>query len=383
MNFILLILVIILAINLMIILNIWNGMRKILNIGDIPPYESIPQPMVSIIIPAQNEAESIEQSLHSVLSLDYDNFQVIVVNDRSTDHTGQILEKMQLDNDRLQVLHIDELPNGWIGKNHALMRGSEIANGEYLLFTDADIHFEKSTLKRVMHRVRDKKIDHLSMLFEIRVKSGLLAAMMIEAGGIFLLKFKPWKAKNPSDKHYIGIGAFNIVSSFSYQQIGTHRSISMAPLDDIMLGKCIKQKGFQQECLTGYGYVTVEWYRSVPEMIKGLQKNIFAAFNYNLALVSVSTIMLAIIGLLPQFIFLAATGPNRLLSAMLILLRLLSFAYGARKNRFPMRYAIWSLISPLAAIYTIWHATLTTLFHNGITWRNTFYPLSEIKKYKL
>jgi glycosyltransferase involved in cell wall biosynthesis len=383
MNFIFLLLVIILAINLIVILNIWKGMHKILNIGDIPPHESIPQPMVSIIIPAQNEAEFIEQSLSSVLSLDYDNLQVIVVNDRSTDHTRQILEKMQLDNDRLQVLHIDELPDGWIGKNHALMKGSEIANGEYLLFTDADIHFEKSTLKRVIHHVLDKKLDHLSMLFEIKVKSGLLAAMMIEAGGIFLLKFKPWEAKNPSGNHYIGIGAFNIVSSFAYQQIGTHRSISMAPLDDIMLGKCIKQKGFRQECLTGYGYVAVEWYRSVPEMIKGLQKNIFAAFNYNLALVSVSTIILAIIGLLPQFIFLATTGPNRLLSALLILLRLLSFAYGARKNRFPMHYAIWSLISPLAAIYTIWHATLTTLFHNGITWRNTFYPLSEIKKYKL
>jgi glycosyltransferase involved in cell wall biosynthesis len=357
-------------------------MRKISNIGDMPPYESIPQPMVSIIVPAQNEAESIEQSLHAVLNLDYDNLQVIVVNDRSTDHTKQILERMQLDYDRLEVLHIDELPNGWIGKNHALMKGSEIADGEYLLFTDADIHFEKSTLKRVMHRVLDKKLDHLSILFEIRVKNGLLAAMMIEMGGIFLLKFKPWEAKNPESKHYIGIGAFNLISSIAYQQIGTHRSISMAPLDDLMLGKCIKQKDFRQECLTGYGYVAVEWYRSVPEMIKGLQKNIFSAFNYNLAMVLVSTIIVAIIGLLPQVVFLASTGPNRLLSALLILLRLLSFAYGSSKNGFPMRYVMWSLISPLAAIYAIWHATLTTLFHNGIIWRNTFYPLSDIKKYK-
>ncbi len=357
-------------------------MRKISNVDDIVPHNSISQPMVSVIIPAQNEAESIEQSLNSVLNLDYDNLQVIVVNDRSTDHTGKILEKMQSDNDRLQVLHIDELPRGWIGKNYALMKGSEMANGEYLLFTDADIHFEKSTLKRAMHRVLDRKLEHLSILFELRVKSGLLAAMMIELGGMLLLRFQPWKAKYPASKHYMGVGAFNLVSSFAYQQIGTHRSISMAPIDDIMLGKCIKQKGFRQECLTGYGYVAVEWYRSVPEMIKGLQKNIYAAFNYNLALVSVATIMLAVTGLLPQLVFLATAGPTRLLSALLILLRLLSFAYGASRNGLPMRYAIWSLISPLGAIYTIWHATLTTLFHNGITWRNTFYSLSDIKKYK-
>lgn len=382
MDLIFLFLLIILSINLTVIVIIWKGMRKISAIGDIPSDESTPQPLVSVIIPAQNEADSIEQALTSVLSMDYENIQVIVVNDRSTDNTGQILDNMLLDNNRLRIFHIDELPNGWIGKNHALMKGSELADGEYLLFTDADIHFEKSTLKRVMHRILDKKLDHLSMLFEVKVKSGLLAAMMMEFGGLLLLKFRPWDAKNPKSNRYIGVGAFNIVSASAYQQIGNHRSIAMAPIDDIMLGKCIKQKGFRQECLTGFGYVSVEWYRSVPEMINGLRKNIFAVFNYNLGLVFIATLSLTIAGLIPQFMFFGVTGVNRFICVLLILIRLLSFSYGAKENGMPMRYALWSLISPLAAIFTIWYGTLITLFHKGITWRNTFYPLSDIRKYK-
>ena len=283
MDYFFLFLLLILAAVLVVFIDVWNGMRKITPLGDVPPDESMPQPGVSVIIPALNEAEAIEPALTSVLGLDYENLQIIAVNDRSTDGTGQILDNMQCKDSRLQVIHVEALPSGWLGKNHALMKGSTQATGDYLLFTDADIVFEESTLKRAMGHVLANRLDHLSMLFEVRVKSGLLAAMMIEFAAGLLFRFKPWKARNPNSKRYMGIGAFNLVSAQAYHHIGTHEAIAMAPIDDILLGKCIKEKGFRQDCLTGYGYVAVEWYRSVPEMIKGLQKNIFAPLEMQLS----------------------------------------------------------------------------------------------------
>ena len=379
--FFLLLLLILAAVGI-VALDVWNGMRKLGALGDVLPNESGSQPEVSIIIPALNEAETIQAALTSVLALDYENLQIIVVNDRSTDRTGEILADMQGQDPRLQVIHIKALPSGWLGKTHALMQGSKQATGDYLLFTDADVVFEKSTLKRAMHHVLNHRLDHLSMLFEVRVKNGLLAAMMMEFGGALLFRFKPWKARNPKSKRYMGVGAFNLVSTQAYHQIGTHKVIAMAPIDDIMLGKCIKEGGLRQDCLAGYGYVAVEWYRSVPAMIKGLQKNIFAAYQFNLAMVSAATVMLALTGLLPQIAIGFTSGPSRLVCALLVLLRLLSFADAARKYRLPMQAALWSLISPIPALYAIWRATLSTLFNQGITWRNTFYPLAELKKYK-
>ena len=146
MDFFFLFLLLILAAVLVVFIDVWNGMRKITALGDVPPYESMPQPGVSVIIPALNEAEDIEPALTSVLGLEYENLQIIAVNDRSTDRTGKILDNMQCKDPRLQVTHIAELPSGWLGKNHVLMKGSTQATGDYLLFTDADIVFEESTL---------------------------------------------------------------------------------------------------------------------------------------------------------------------------------------------------------------------------------------------
>ncbi len=107
-----------------------------------------PWPVVSIIVPARNEADSIEEALKSVLALDYPNKEIIVINDRSTDATGEILARLAQEYPELQLITIDRLPSGWLGKNHALQRGAVSASGELLLFTDADIIMQPSLLRR-------------------------------------------------------------------------------------------------------------------------------------------------------------------------------------------------------------------------------------------
>ena len=125
-------------------------------------------PKVSVIIPARNEERNIEEALTSVLHLDYPHYELIVLNDRSEDATGSILERMSLQFPQLQVVHIQELPSGWLGKNYALFRGAQAASGELLLFTDADIVMAPLTLKRAVAYLQGQALDHLAIWPEIR-----------------------------------------------------------------------------------------------------------------------------------------------------------------------------------------------------------------------
>ena len=106
-------------------------------------------PFVSIIIPACNEEENVRAALCKVLTLDYPNYQVIAVNDRSTDQTGAILDELADSYSQLEVIHISTLPEGWLGKVHALHVGTQQARGEYLIYADADIHFHPHFFKKV------------------------------------------------------------------------------------------------------------------------------------------------------------------------------------------------------------------------------------------
>src|SRR5215210_3285113 len=158
---------------------ILRGSRSIRRLRDVPPLGG-PRPRVSIIIPARNEERNVEEALRSVLALDYDNLEIEVVDDRSTDRTGEILDRMAAAEPRLRIVHVRELPAGWLGKNHALWLGAAKATGEYLLFTDADIVMDPSALRRAvgaMHKADGGDgLDHLTASPEIE-RTGLLFEM--------------------------------------------------------------------------------------------------------------------------------------------------------------------------------------------------------------
>ena len=142
------------------------GMRKMITLDNVPPLQQENVPKVSVIIPACNEAATIEPALKSILAMDYADLEVIAVNDRSIDRTGAILEQMQKQYPDLQIYDISELPEGWIGKNHALQYGAERARGEYLLFFFFFIIMEKSSLARAIHHMLENKLDNKSMFFK-------------------------------------------------------------------------------------------------------------------------------------------------------------------------------------------------------------------------
>jgi len=357
------------------------GLRRMTRLANIPIFQHEKTPRMSVIIPALNEAATIGPALRSVLALEYKNLEVIVVNDRSTDATGAILNLLAKEFPALMGFRVDELPNDWLGKNHALQFGADRASGDYLLFTDADVMLEYSTLSRAMGHVLQNGLDHLSVFFKNTGGGGLLNALFLEVGGGLLLFFKPWLAKNRKSRRYMGVGAFNLVKTSAYRAIDGHNKIAMHPIDDVMLGKLIKSNGFKQDCLIGGNFVTVPWYGTVREFINGLMKNTFAVFEYKLYRVAIAVSFLFLLCILPTWALLFSSGMPRLFFLAAICIRLLSFIDGLGQNGLSPWNAVWSLVTPYITGYIVIKAAALTIRNDGILWRGTRYPLEKLKRY--
>jgi len=365
--------------NLYMLLDIGLGIWKMRTLEDIEAQTPESAPLVSVIVPACNEEDTVEPALQSLLALDYKNIEIIVVNDRSTDDTDIVLQAIQQKHPRLKILTITELPKGWLGKNHALQQGAAKARGEYLLFTDADIIFAKSTLSRAVTLMLHENLDHLALIFKNIAKGALLNAMVADAGGGLLFLFKPWRVSEKKSRYYMGVGAFNLVRKSMYEEIGGHKSVKMHPIDDIMLGKIIKHNGYTQECLLALDFLTVHWYSSTREMIHGLMKNIFALYDFRIARAMAGVVMIFWLTVLPQWLVLFGNGILWIVGLLSICVRLLAVVYGTTISRGSCRAVLFSLLSPYVNIYLVLKGVAITIVHNGIEWRGTFYSLDELK----
>lgn len=365
-----------------LVIELAMGMRKMQTIKAIAPLEHSSSPSVSVIIPACNEALTIEPALASILALDYPNLEIIILNDRSTDDTGSVLSRMQQQHPQLKIFEIEHLPSGWLGKSHALQFGANKAQGEYLLFTDADIVMEQTTLSRALNHMLTQRLDHLSISFDSSAKDGLLNTLFIDVGSALMLLFKPWKAKDVHSKNYMGIGAFNLVKAAAYAAVGGHSSFATQPLEDLMLGKVLKSQGFKQDCLVGLDFVRVEWYCSTKEFIEGVMKNNFAVYNYSLFKVLLAVGAIFALYIFPVWALFFTSGVTFVVYSIAVILRIAPFAVGFVSHGQSAWRAMWSLVSPYVIIYITLKAALTTLWKQGITWRSTFYSLEELKQSK-
>jgi len=360
-------------------IDIARGNRSIAFLKDILIDPAINLPLVSVVVPARNEEKKIRLALESLLRLEYAEIEFIVLNDRSTDLTSEILKEMAAEEPRLQVSNITELPAGWLGKNYALHRGAERAKGELLLFTDADVVMESSTISRAVNYLRANQLDHLAVMPRVRMPS-LALRLFCSTFGIFFSAFiKPWKAKDPKSAEFIGIGAFNLIRREVYQAVGGHQAIAMRPDDDVKLGKLLKKRGYRQEMVVGLELVTVEWYSSIRELIDGLMKNFFAGLDYNVPISVASGLAVLYFNVWPFAAIFLLSGKARFLSLCAAVVLILFIADANHLYGLPLWYAVAHPLSALLFVYILWKSMLVTLWTGGIKWRGTHYPLALLR----
>ena len=157
-------------------LDVLIGLRRIDSLARVPPRND--GPLVTLVTAARDEAFGIEAAARSLLALEYPALEFVMVNDRSTDRTGEILDGLAIRDSRVRVVHVRELPAGWLGKNHALHRGAAVARGEWILFADADIVMDPTTVGRAMQYVERRGVDHLTLLPRLVMPGILLEAFL-------------------------------------------------------------------------------------------------------------------------------------------------------------------------------------------------------------
>ena len=370
---------IILVLSGLIALEAVIGNSRIERLRNLPCRAAGPGPKVSIVVAARDEERNIETAMRSMLTQDYPNYEIVAVDDRSTDQTGPILDRLAAEDRRFRVVHVTNLLPGWLGKNHALQVGADQSSGEWILFTDADIHLNPTALGRAIRFADERGIDHLAIAPNL-----ILPGLLLEGFGVFflwsfLLFAKPWKARDPKSWFHVGVGAFNLVRRSAYRAVDGHRPIRLRPDDDLKLGKILKRAGFRQDALSGHGLISVEWYHSLREMIPAFEKNMFAGIEYSIMLSLIGGVVQLAAGVVPVVALFFTSGMTQLLLGVQVALSLAIFIKLARSIDTRATVALIYPVVVLLFVYILWRTMVVNLATGGIQWRGTFYSLRELK----
>ena len=347
------------------------------------PATATGDPRVSIIVPARDEEETIAETLRRLLALDYDNFEIIAVNDRSTDRTGTIMASTAASPgalERLRVIHIQHLPDGWLGKTHAMWTAGEQATGDWLLFTDADVLFKPDSLRRVITYAESEKADHTVLFPQMIMKQPGEKMMIAFFQTLFMFGHRPWKVADPRTKDHIGVGAFNLVRRSAYQTVGTYKALRMEVLDDMKLGKVIKVAGFRQRNVFGEDLISIRWAKGAMGVMRNLTKNFFAVLSFQWLRTILSAIALAFLNLGPFIGIWFARGWSRLPYGIALFSILAIYVGMGLKSKIPPYYFFLHPVSTILFVYTLIRSMVLTLRDDGVTWRGTKYPLDELRK---
>jgi hypothetical protein len=337
-------------------------------------------PALTVVLAARDEEGAVEHAVRSLLAQDYPALAIIAVDDRSTDRTGAILDRLAGEDRRLSVVHLAELPAGWLGKTHALWVGASRAAGEFLLFTDGDVLFEPMALRRAVARAERERLDHLAVVPEIHARGALLRASVAAFSFYFALAIPPWRVRNRRRPEAIGIGAFNLVRARAYREAGGHAAFPLRPDDDLALARAMKRAGARSEVLSGLGELAVEWYPTLSALVNGLQKNIFSGFEFRTGRALFSAGAMLAGHVLPFLAPFVTPSPARWLFAASAVLLALQVGLAARGAGLPLRSGLLFPVAALIWVSIVVRGTIVPIVRGEIEWRGTRYPLEELRR---
>ena len=352
-----------------------------LSIVDVHP--NFTAPKLSIIIAARNEAKTLPHALNTLTEQCYPYLEVIIVNDRSTDNTGAIIDDFAARNPRIIPIHITELPELWLGKVHALHIASQRARGEWFLFTDADVHHSKQLWHSAIQHAISKQLDHLAILPKVTSQGGMIQATTKPFSLLFLTTAKVEKVRDPDSPAAIGIGAFNLIRAEKFKRSNGFEWLRMEVADDYGLALMMKADGGKSDIVTAYEDLHIEWYPTLSAMVHGLDKNIMApGTQYKTLKLLVTPVAFAALLLAPAISLLtfpAATFWPGMLTWLFVTWPGISIAVNKQES---IRHWLFSPIGFLIISYIFARACLLCLWRDGIRWRGTHYPRKILQKYQ-
>jgi len=257
-------------------------------------------PRVSALVPARNEEAHIGDCVRSLLAQDYPDFEVVALDDHSTDRTGAILADLSAGDPRLRVLAGRDLPEGWLGKHWACQQLSEAASGELLLFTDADTRHGPQSLRRGVAALQAENADLLAAFPHedtVTWAEKLVVPVVPWAMFTFLPLALAYRTASPAFS--ATIGQYMLFRADAYARIGGHAAVRSDAVDDIALGRRIKAQGLRWRLADATRDVRCRMYQDAGQVFEGFSKNLFAGFGYRLLPFMVTWTWLLVAFLLP------------------------------------------------------------------------------------
>ena len=340
-------------------------------------------PAVTVVVPARNEQSHIGATIASLLHQDYPRFNLVAVNDRSTDDTGTIMEQLvnqTSTGERLHVLHIAELPEGWLGKTHAMWTAAQQTDSEWLLFTDGDVIFRSDTLRRAIAYAEQSRADHIVVFPRVGVETFGGRMMLAFFQMLFVFGHRPWKVADPHAKDSIGFGPFNLIRRSAYEKIGTWKALRMAVVEDMKLGELVKQAGLNSRCAFGMPLVTHHWARTGGDVVRNLEKNFFAVMEYRPMLALTGCTALLFLNLVPFVGVALAPGWARLPFGFALAGLAGLYAGMARRSEISSLFFFTHPIATVLFVYTMLRSMAHVAWHGGVVWRGTKYSLEDLRK---
>jgi len=342
-------------------------------------------PFVSILVPAKNEEENISKCITSLFEQNYPNFEIIVIDDRSTDRTAQILKKLQQTGqqiqDKLKILNLSELPHGWTGKTHALYEGSKIAKGKWLLFTDADTIHNPLSLKSTISYCLERDVDFLSLYPQSR-NDTFWEKITQPLGGAILHIWYPFEhVNNPKYKTAFANGQFILIKKECYLEIGGHEKVKSELLEDVAMAKLVKAHSKTIKMAYGFNIFSTRMYKNIPEIWKGWRRIFGVLAGKRKSLYPISLLLMILFSFIPFILLFNVSLLSKggmwttiyLLTILEIILLYLTNAsiYVLSKNN-----PLWGIFYPVACIMMfciLLDAITRKIFKKPINWRGTTY----------
>jgi glycosyltransferase involved in cell wall biosynthesis len=388
------------------------GLLRLPWMKDFAPAKDEDCPRISLLFTARDEEEKLPGALERLAKIDYPNLEIVAVDDRSSDATGRILDEFagkysageyeevkewqdamegaRLPSElraggrrplhRVRIVHIAELPAGWLGKPHGLQKAYESSSGEWLLFTDADVRFAPDSLRRAVTMVRAQKADHLTLFGDVLMEGFWETVLLTFFGLAMHVGNESHRVSNPNSRAYIGVGAFQLIRRSAYEACGTHKRLAMEVVDDMKLGKMVKLGKFRSCIGVAQEFVSIRWQAGVGNLIRGVTKNFFAALGYRLPLFLAALCGMLLTNVAPFVAMIFGHGWVRGLATVSVVIALGFHAGVDVTMKVSPLYALTHPVGALLFCYMMVRSAVVTMWRGGVEWRGTFYSLEELRK---
>jgi chlorobactene glucosyltransferase len=353
---------------------------------DIFPLKEHKTPKVSIILPARNEEEFIAACLDSLLDQNYENYEIIAIDDSSEDATGDIIAKYSIKDEKVVHVRAGPKPDGWMGKNWACMEGYRRATGELLLFTDSDTRHSPSTVSLAVSHLMSLELDALTVIPKMNCLDSWTKITLPVLSTFLHTRFSALRVNDPTKKTGYFFGSFFIMKKLTYEQVGMHEGVKGEIIEDGALGKKVKESGFKMRMVRGDHLVDAVWARSWSTLWHALKRLMIPLYLQN-SRTAVGVFFAVLFLLFMPYVFLAYSAPLFYHSASFTVLffaalasSLLLYAasiYDAMALKIRPKYAILAPIGSLVVVLGFLAGLLQAKSNSAVSWRGRTYSMKD------